>query len=117
MVKKFCYIRLYRQKNPIRLGVTDHLYSGVVCFYSISEWLWGAQEEKNLNKSGSPKEENSDDGSGRNKLQVKARELWQFSQVICSSLNPEKQKSEWEDEMEHIRKEQLLQLLGAGEES
>lgn len=68
----------------------------------------GSTREEKLNKYGSPKEENSDYGSGGNKLQVKTRELWLFSLVICSSLYPEEQESEREDEMEHIRKEQLL---------
>lgn len=33
--------------KEIRLEVTEHLYSGVICLYSISDWLWVAQETKN----------------------------------------------------------------------
>lgn len=54
----------------------------------------GEYKRRKTKQKGSPKEENSDDGSRGNNLQVKGRELWLVSQVICSSLNPEKEKSE-----------------------
>jgi len=37
--------------EKIRLEVIEHLSSGVVCLYSVSDWLWVAQEKKNKTES------------------------------------------------------------------